>query len=998
MSLGGLTDPGLGRGGNPRNIWTRLLQALDIAAAPGRPERWHLAEKILHSVRHSPDMSEEVFETYRAQIEALRPKGLAPAPVNRPADFLGHAQPMPHRAFRRLLVEANPPKPFPWGMALPQLVGPQNDSRFLYDAATALALTGAEAAPPPRIHVFADAPRLGGPGGIGQLMQDLARQSHDGPVRLTLFGDPGGALPAPPPGGPDCDHVPAGILSEEARGQMAWRLEETDLVIFVSAALRLDPGALARAAWPMRTTQMLVQPLVGLADVGEDDLRTPYDLITLHKSLPGRFPFRALQGMNMIVPAPLVQRAGLPDPRFATRFSAAREFGFRLHNRGAWFTPLALPRLDHACDDNTPEDQKLYTSLTPNLWDRKQAHAGFEVPKVSVYIPAYNASKYIERAIDSVLEQDFQDLEVCISNDGSYDDTLGVLERRYGDERRVKWLANPNGGIGFASNAAIEMARGAYIGQLDSDDCLKPGAVRRLVEVLDKDPQLACAYGSCERVDAQGHYLQDEYSWPVFSREKMMVTSIAHHFRMFRRAAWERTSKFREDIVNAVDYDIFLKLSETGHFHHVEEVLYQRRWHGENTSNVNEHHQTTNTYRVQTEALERLGLDRFWEVKVVEGQDDPRRVTYRRKPGRPMTVFWPDYSRSNPYQKLLYSQARDTGEVVAGTIDAALQLMEQLPQMGGTEGPLTFHLHWLNFLFVPLKEEHEARAAMEEFTAKLTRFKAMGGRIVWTLHNTVSHDSPFVAVETELSERIVALADALHLHSEASIPEVELAFDLDHSKIVISRHGAYVGTYPDFTDRQLARESLGYGADEDIVLFTGQIRPYKGVEQLVAAMRRLFAERPRARLVLAGAMQVDLFEALEPALTPAEQSRIDVIGRFLDDMEMQIFFRAADLAVYPYHKVLTSGSLLLALSFGVPVVVPDVGMTAEVLASGPGPAGVLYRGEADALATAIRGLLDEKDAGRLAAMGQNARAIAEATTWPDFGKVLHPSFEGALSC
>ena len=135
-------------------------------------------------------------------------------------------------------------------------------------------------------------------------------------------------------------------------------------------------------------------------------------------------------------------------------------------------------------------------------------------------------------------------------------------------------------------------------------------------------------------------------------------------------------------------------------------------------------------------------------------------------------------------------------------------------------------------------------------------------------------------------------------------------------------------------------------------------------------------------------MQVDLFETLRPALTPAERARIDVTGRFLDDMELQVFFRAADIAVYPYRKVLTSGSLLLALSFGVPVVVPDVGMTREVLGSGPGPAGRLYTGAAPELEAAIRDLLAEKAAGRLPAMAHNARAIAEATTWPDFGKVL----------
>lgn len=988
MSLDGLTDPGAGRGANPRNAWSRLRRALEIAQDPGLPERWHLAWRILESVRHSPDLSEAVFDIYARQIADLRPAGLPPAPVNAPADYLGHEVPIHHRAFRRLDAAARHPPPFPYGLALPPIVGGQNDCGFLYDAATALGAAGAIRTPV--IHVFHDTARARGPQEVALLLQDLAAQTHDGPVRLTLFGGAADmALPAVP-GAPVPDRVAADILDEEAQGHVAARLGEADIALFLSGSPRLDATALARIAWPGRITQKLVQLLKPLGPDEDGQKITPFSMTALRPMLTMRHPFRDTAGLNMAVPTTLLRQAGLLDPRFGSRQAAARELAFRLYNHGAWFAPLALTEMSRGRDEVGEADARLYTALAPNPWDRKTDHARYEVPKVSVYIPAYNASKYIERAVDSVLEQDFRDLEVCIANDGSPDRTLEVLERRYGGERRVRWLANPNGGIGFASNTAIGMARGLYIGQLDSDDCLKPGAVRRLATYLDENPSVVCAYGSCERIDADGNYLQDEYNWPVFSREKMMVTSIAHHFRMFRRQAWERTGGFREDIVNAVDYDIFLKLSETGQFHHVEETLYQRRWHGENTSSVNEHHQTSNTYRVQTEALRRQGLDRFWEVAVVEGQDDPRRVTYRRRPGRPMVVFWPDYSRSNPYQKLLYGTARQEAEIVAGGIDAALRLIADLPLLGGTEGPLTFHLHWLNFLFVGLGEDDaaEARARVDDFLDKLGRFKSMGGRLVWTIHNTVSHDSPFVALETELSAAIVALADRLHLHCGASIPEVEAAFALDPAKIVLSRHGAYVGAYPDFIGRDEARDLLGYGREEDIVLFTGQIRPYKGVEQLVEAMRAIMADRPQARLVLAGAMQVDLFETLSPALTPAERARIDVTGRFLDDMELQVFFRAADMAVYPYRKVLTSGSLLLALSFGVPVVVPDVGMTREVLASGPGPAGRLYAGEAGALEEAIRDLLAARDAGRLPDMARNARTIAEATTWPDFGKVL----------
>ena len=585
----------------------------------------------------------------------------------------------------------------------------------------------------------------------------------------------------------------------------------------------------------------------------------------------------------------------------------------------------------------------------------------------------------------SVLEQDVEDLEVCIADDGSWDGTAERLERLYSDEPRVRWETTRNGGIGFGSNRAIAIARAPYIGQLDADDRLKPGAVRRLMTHLDEHPDVACCYSSCERIDADGAFVEKEYSWPVFSREKMMLTSIAHHFRMFRRSAWERTTGFREDIDNAVDYDLFLKLSEVGALHHVDEVLYQRRWHGENTSDRKENLQTTNTHRAQREALTRLGLREFWDVHVPDPRL-PRRITYERVRDKPMTLFWPDYSRSNPYQHLLYGKARREIEICAGDLDVALEMLGQLddPRL------LTFHLHWLNFLLLGVTDVEEARRKVDAFTAKLEKFVWRGGRLVWTVHNAVSHDTPFGDLEAEMSARIARMADVLHVHSEGSIDEIASAFELPREKVRVSRHGSYVGAYPDFVTRESARSQLGLGEADDVIVFLGQIRPYKGVETLIEVFRRLLSERPNAVLLLLGAMKFDLFDAVRPELTEAERSRIRANERFVDDMEMQVFLRAADIAVYPYRRILTSGSLLLALSFGLPTAVPSVGMTRDVLEGQD--AGVLYDGEGgtEALEGAVRELLARKDAGEISAMGARARARAERLDWPSFAPFLRP--------
>ena len=497
-----------------------------------------------------------------------------------------------------------------------------------------------------------------------------------------------------------------------------------------------------------------------------------------------------------------------------------------------------------------------------------------------------------------------------------------------------------------------------------------------------KTPDLACAYGSCERVDAQGVYLQDEYSWLHFSRQKMMITSIAHHFRMFRRANWERTSRFRTDIRNAVDYDIFLKLAETGRFQHIDAILYQRRWHGENTSNVNEGFQTANTYRVQREALARQGLNRYWDVHVND-PSLPRRVGYKRKVTTPRVMFWPNYSRANPYQKLLYKQVMETHEVVAAPIEEAVRALKLAPEAT----PPIFHLHWTNFLFVGAKSRVEVRLRIRAFLKQLSRFKELGGRFVWTIHNTLSHDNPYVELEKSLSKRLVEMADVVHFHAAASVPEVQAVFPIPDHKIRIAPHGHYLGVYADYITRETARATLGISEDEDVILFLGQVRPYKGVGQLVQSFRTLLADYPKARLVIAGAVHDDFWSTVSPALTKAEQARVLTTDRFLDETEMQLFFRAADIAAFPYRNILTSGSLLLSLSFGVPTVIPRLGMTAEVLEGSDG--GILYDpAEEDALEAALRQGLRAKQAGHLPQMQEAALTAGQQMEWVDLGAAL----------
>ena len=232
-----------------------------------------------------------------------------------------------------------------------------------------------------------------------------------------------------------------------------------------------------------------------------------------------------------------------------------------------------------------------------------------------------SSEKSIKRCIDSALNQTITDLEVCICDDGSTDSTLDVLKNNYADHPRVRFISTPNGGIGSASNSATKLCRGFYIGQLDSDDYLEPDAVENCLKEFLKDRTLACVYTGNRNVDPDGNLINVGYNWPEYSREKLACAMICHHFRMFSARAWHLTEGFNQNIENAVDYDVYLKLSEVGPFKHVNCISYNRVLHGNNTSIKNLGKQKDNHFIAVNRSLDRQMLS-SWRYGPLNNNDE----------------------------------------------------------------------------------------------------------------------------------------------------------------------------------------------------------------------------------------------------------------------------------------------------------------------------------------------------------------------------------------
>jgi glycosyltransferase involved in cell wall biosynthesis len=101
-------------------------------------------------------------------------------------------------------------------------------------------------------------------------------------------------------------------------------------------------------------------------------------------------------------------------------------------------------------------------------------------PKISVIIPVYNASLYLEQCLQSLMNQTFSDIEILAVNDGSTDESLEILEKVAATDSRITVLNTANNGVSYARNLGLQNAKGEYIGFCDADDWIEPQMLEKL--------------------------------------------------------------------------------------------------------------------------------------------------------------------------------------------------------------------------------------------------------------------------------------------------------------------------------------------------------------------------------------------------------------------------------------------------------------------------------------------------------------------------------------
>jgi D-inositol-3-phosphate glycosyltransferase len=256
-----------------------------------------------------------------------------------------------------------------------------------------------------------------------------------------------------------------------------------------------------------------------------------------------------------------------------------------------------------------------------------------------------------------------------------------------------------------------------------------------------------------------------------------------------------------------------------------------------------------------------------------------------------------------------------------------LRFYLKLLRYAASAKPKMFHILWNN------KFQFFDRTFLMAF------YRLLGKQIVLTVHNVNAgmRDSKDSFLN-RLTLRIqYGLAAQLFVHTEKMKSALIEEFAVPASRITVIPFGINNAVPHTKLTSSEAKQRLGLGSGEKVILFFGNIAPYKGLEFLVTAFQKCLAEHLEYRLVIAGRPKncEKYWKGIRESMSENERKgRILLRADYIPDEETEVYFKAADVLVLPYRYIYQSGVLFLGYSFGLPVLAADVGALKDEVVEG----------------------------------------------------------------
>lgn len=590
------------------------------------------------------------------------------------------------------------------------------------------------------------------------------------------------------------------------------------------------------------------------------------------------------------------------------------------------------------------------------------------MPEVSIVVVSYRTREMTRACLVSLAPAaEGVDHEIIVVDNDSGDGTAEMVRAEFPAVR----LLCPEKNLGFAcgANLGVDASTGASVLLVNPDAVLERGSVRRLLEVAAANPDAGLVGG--QLLDDRGGIAPESYSaapslWghlcfalgltslrrgsrlfdPGFLRspragETRRVGYVTGALLLVSRSLWDRLGGFDPSFaMYGEDADLGLRAARLGLRPLVTSEVSARHRSGASTSAASRRATMLlagkvtllrKHWRPPAAALGtclllagvrlRAAASRVarltgrpadvWPAVWAEREEWRGGYPLGRRPEPALRVMgWPAHygSWANPYTSLLAQACEARGDVAVEDFSRR-RLLSRPPDV--------LHVHWPDW---PLRSARPLRdATLALATIALARRR--GTRLVWTGHDVVPHErfAPrwarlYWAAFVRRVDGTITLSEPVQHELLSTYPGLAVR----PSRVV--PHGHYRDAYPPAPGREAALATLGLEASASVLLFFGQLRPYKGLPALLDAFSRLRDEQ--AVLLVAGApATADLTTDLRRRAAADPRIRLDL--RRIPDGDVPGLLAAADAVVLPYARIWSSGAALLALSFDRPVLLPD---------------------------------------------------------------------------
>ena len=199
-------------------------------------------------------------------------------------------------------------------------------------------------------------------------------------------------------------------------------------------------------------------------------------------------------------------------------------------------------------------------------------------PLVSIITPSFNQARYLDATIQSVLSQDYPNIEYMIVDGDSNDGTINVIKKY--QSNLAWWVSEKDKGQTDALNKGFARAKGEILAWLNSDDTYEPGAVSAAVRYLQEHPEVGMVYGDCNFINESGRVIgQFDSAQTSYRLLRQGYSHIPQQTMFFRADLWKQVGPLDTSFYFAMDYDLWTRIAARSQIRYVPQTWANFRLH-----------------------------------------------------------------------------------------------------------------------------------------------------------------------------------------------------------------------------------------------------------------------------------------------------------------------------------------------------------------------------------------------------------------------------------